>query len=48
MDMMETLADEVRAETNLIHAYIGCGEFLKAKADSEKRRSVEENRRRTV
>jgi hypothetical protein len=31
MDMMKTLEDEVLAETNLIFAYVGSGEFLKAK-----------------
>ena len=36
MDMMKTLEDEVLAETNLIFAYIGCGEFLKAKATHKK------------
>lgn len=39
MDMMKTFEDKYKAETNLlIAAYIGCGEFLKAKADDEKRR----------
>jgi hypothetical protein len=32
MDMMETLEEKVKAETFLIHAYIGCGEFLKGKS----------------
>jgi len=40
MGMMETVEDEDQAETNLILAYIGCGEFLKAKAAHEKRRTT--------
>jgi len=39
MDLMETVEDEAQAEINLITAYIGCGEFLKAKAADKKRRS---------
>jgi len=39
MDIMETLEDEDQAEANFIAAYIGCGEFLKAKTANEKRRS---------
>jgi len=39
MDLMETVEEEVQAETKLIIAYIGCGEFLKGKAAHEKRRS---------
>ena len=41
MDMMETLEEKVQADSimYLIHAYIGCGEFLKAKAADKKRRS---------
>jgi len=42
MDVIETL---LQAETNLIDAYIGCGEFLKAKAADEKRRSTDINER---
>ena len=34
---------EVPAETNLIHADIGCGDFLKAKAAHKKRRSTDVN-----
>ena len=41
IDMMETLEEKVQAETNLVRAYIGCGEFLKAKAAHKKRRSTE-------
>jgi len=41
MDLMETLEDEIQAEIFLIYAYVGCGEFLKAKAAHEKRRSVD-------
>jgi len=58
MDLTETVEEEVMAETLLIAAYIGCSEFLKAKAANEKRRSndwtsskrdaVREDRRRTV
>jgi len=40
MDMMETLEEEDQAECNLIAAYIGCGEFLKAKDADKKRRST--------
>jgi len=43
VDMMETLEEEVQAETNLIRAYIGCGEFLKAKAANKKRISTDIN-----
>ena len=45
MDMMETLEEQVQAETNLIIAYIGCDEFLKAKvANTKKCRSTDINR----
>jgi len=37
MDMMETFEEEEQAETKLIRAYIGCGEFLKTKAAHKKR-----------
>ena len=43
IDTMETLEDKVQAETILIRAYIGCGEFLKAKAADEKCRSTNGN-----
>jgi len=43
MDMVETFDEAGQAESNLIHAYIGCGEFLKAKAANEKRRSTDKN-----
>jgi len=39
MDMMQTFKEEVQAETKLISAYIGYGEFLKGKAADEIRRS---------
>ena len=41
MDVMETLEEKAKAETCLIQAYIECGEFLKAKAANEKRRSID-------
>ena len=41
MDMMETVELEMLAEIYLIRAYIGCGEFLKAKAAHKKRRSTD-------
>ena len=44
MDMMETVREKVGVETNLINAYIGCGEFLKAKAAHKKCRSFDMNR----
>ena len=37
MDMMETFDEKIQARIYLIHAYIGCGEFLKAKAAHKKR-----------
>jgi len=40
MDMMKTFDEEFQAEMYLIEAYIGCGEFLKAKAANETRRST--------
>jgi len=43
MGMMETVKEDVEAGTNLIGAYIGCGELLKAKAADEKRRSTDIN-----
>jgi len=36
MDMMETFNEKIQAEISLIYAYIGCGEFLKAKAAHKK------------
>jgi len=42
-NMMETFEEDVEAEKNLIGACIGCGEFLKAKAADEKRRSTDIN-----
>ena len=39
MDIMETLKDEDQAVIHLIAAYIGCGEFLKAKTANKERRS---------
>jgi len=46
MDMMKTFEDEVHQVKKiiyrqLIHAYIGCGEFLKAKGANKKRRSFD-------
>ena len=43
MDMMKTFEDEFKAETSLIAAYIGCGDFLKAEAADETRRSTDIN-----
>jgi len=43
MDMMETFEEEFQAESNLICAYIGCGDFPKAKAVNKKRRSTDIN-----
>jgi len=43
MDKMKTFKEEVQAEYHLIDAYIGCDEFLKAKAANETRRSTEIN-----
>ena len=40
MDMMKTLKEELLAETNLIVANIGRGEFLKAKAAHKMLRST--------
>ena len=43
MGMMETFDQEDQAESimqQLVQAYIGCGEFLKAKAANEKYRSL--------
>jgi len=37
MDMMETWKEEGQAEIYFIAAYVGCGEFLKAKTANEKR-----------
>ena len=39
LHMVKTFEEEYQAEILLITAYIGCGEFLKAKAAYEKRRS---------
>ncbi len=36
MDMMETLEEQVQAETNLVIAYVGCGEFREAKGANTK------------
>ena len=44
MDMMEIFELKVQAEIHLINAYIGCGEFLKAKAANEARISIYVNR----
>ena len=41
MDMMETFELEILADVYLIRAYIGCGEFLKAKAAHKKRCSTD-------
>ena len=41
MDSIRTLREKAKAETCLIQAYIGFGEFLKAKAANEKRRSTD-------
>jgi hypothetical protein len=41
MDMMKTLEDEAQAKNNLITAYTAHGEFLKAKATHETRRSTD-------
>ena len=41
IDMTKTVEDEAQAETNLITAYIECGEFLKAKGANETRRSTD-------
>ena len=41
MDTMKTFEDEFKAEANLIVAYIGCGELLKAKAVDKKHRSTD-------
>ena len=41
MGRMETAEDEAQAETNLITAYMARGEFLKAKATDETRRSTD-------
>ena len=38
MDVIGTSEEKVEAETNLIFAYIECGEFLKAEAANKKRR----------
>jgi len=43
MDGMKTFEEEVQVETNCIVAYIGCGEFLKAKVTDETRRSTDVN-----
>ena len=36
MDLMETFDEKIQAEISLIYSYIGCGEFLKAKAAHKK------------
>ena len=41
MDMMKTLKEELLAETNIIVANIGRGEFLKAKAAHKMLRSTD-------
>jgi len=44
MDMMETFENKAHAEIELIGAYMGFGEFLKAKAaDKKRRRSTDMN-----
>jgi len=44
MDLMTIVEEEGQAEINLILAYIECGEFLKAKAAHETRRSFDMHR----
>jgi hypothetical protein len=41
MDSIRTLREKAKAKTCLIQAYIGFGEFLKAKAANEKRLSID-------
>ena len=41
MHTEEIFGEEMYAEEELIHAYIGCGEFLKAKAADKNRRSTD-------